>query len=69
VLKLTGIPNWIKDRQSPLIPSLKRFRKNMDSQMEIVFSPRAQERLEGLADYLFEKTGSSEFVNNYLTKL
>jgi len=35
----------------------------------VVFSPKAVQRLEELADYLFEKTQSPEFVISYLEKL
>tara|TARA_R110001592_G_scaffold48448_3_gene152505 strand:+ start:270 stop:557 length:288 start_codon:yes stop_codon:yes gene_type:complete len=36
------------------------------SKFAIVFSPRAQERLEEIADYLYEKNLSGEFVVAYL---
>jgi plasmid stabilization system protein ParE len=40
-----------------------------DPQFTIVFALKAQQRLEELADYLFQETQSSNFVLNYLDKL
>jgi len=40
-----------------------------ETDYKIVFSPKAVQRLEELADYLFEKTQSEEFVISYLNKL
>ena len=34
----------------------------------IVFSPRAQQRLEEIADYLYQQQLSNQFVVNYLQR-
>jgi len=49
---------------------LSQFVENMSkTDYKIVFSTKAQKRLEELADYLFEQNQSSEFVIAYLDKL
>ena len=49
---------------------MSQFVENMsETDYKVVFSPKALQRLEELADYLFEKTQSAEFVISYLDKL
>jgi plasmid stabilization system protein ParE len=39
------------------------------SKLTIIFSPRAKERLEEIAEYLYQQNLSTEFVVNYLNRL
>jgi plasmid stabilization system protein ParE len=39
------------------------------SDLDIVFSPRAKQRLEEIAEYLYEQNCSRSFVVNYLKRI
>lgn len=48
---------------------LPKSNENMKSEPEIVLSPKALQRLEELAEYLYTQTQSKRFVREYIGKI